>query len=297
VPLWTVREHDGALLFDELNGTTAALPRELYLRTFLPLDVTKLEDVLAFCQQFGRIDDPFGRTLPLAAFAQPEMTSEEVDLWIAESEARKARRAPQSEPAPPEPPVVLLAEVATYHACFHNMVLMWRYLLLIVTDDEKAARQREAIDGAQLQAEWRVAGGPVPSAAALAPDRLAALLGEYLHPALAAFRVRIGPPLQDPFRPDGLTTYEAMCLQLANHIAEGLPYLECAAPDCRRLFVRTEGYDKHGQNRLRGASHRYCSDTCASRVRQQRYRQRQADKTREAGGTVPPDTTGGGSTP
>jgi len=288
VPVYPVRALDGGLLFEEPGGRivgestwhlvaevpTIELPPELYLRGFLPLDVTSLDDVLAFCRQYGRVDDPYGRTLAPAVFAAPDMSPQEMDEWISRAEDKKARRVPRSEPPQPDPPVVWLDEVACYHASLSNMVLMWR-------------RLEGDIDAAELQDRWLPAGGPVPAAASLTSERLADRLGEYLYPALSTFRIRVGSPHGDPFAAVPLTVYEAMCLQLANHIAEGLPYLHCAAPDCRNLFVRTEGYSRHGQNRLRGGSNKFCSVRCADRVRQREYRRRKQDASDANSGTRP----------
>jgi len=112
----------------------------------------------------------------------------------------------------------------------------------------------------------------------------ASLLVYGLSAALRPFHVRLeleswlpdGRRIPDlPYTPVA-NIYQLMCLQLANHVAEGAHYKRCAVDDCDNLFVRTEGYSIAGQNRLRG--NHYCSVRCADRHRQQKYRREHRKK-------------------
>ena len=104
----------------------------------------------------------------------------------------------------------------------------------------------------------------------------AGLLALGLNAALTHFHVRVIPKLPEPRWAPIINVYQAMCLQLANHIAENAVYLKCAAEDCDKLFVRTEGYSRYGFHRLSG--HKYCSELCANRQAQREYRRRQRAK-------------------
>jgi hypothetical protein len=64
--------------------------------------------------------------------------------------------------------------------------------------------------------------------------------------------------------------FEALCLQLRNHIDEGARLRRCKS--CGKLFVRQVGRQRRGL-RARGVLN-YCSDECANRQNVRNYRER-----------------------
>jgi len=95
------------------------------------------------------------------------------------------------------------------------------------------------------------------------------LLNHGLRPFHQQFMLRLGeePPKLKT------TLYSALCLQLANHIAENGTYQKCALAGCESLFIRQRGRAvKGGRNRL--DSH-YCCERHAKNAAQREYRKRE----------------------
>lgn len=68
---------------------------------------------------------------------------------------------------------------------------------------------------------------------------------------------------QTPWGQPQAGTYNILCLQLFNHILEGIPPLRCANERCKRLFVKQQGRSEKGQHRTAGGRPKYCSAECA----------------------------------
>lgn len=103
-------------------------------------------------------------------------------------------------------------------------------------------------------------------------------LSDGSRPALAPFRPRLlGPGQEEPFGGTLMPPlFNMLCLELFNHISEGLPYKTCAG--CGMLFVRQRGYAAHRKHRTSGI--RFHSEKCGDAYHSRRYRQRQAKAAR-----------------
>jgi hypothetical protein len=256
--------HEGWLVFDDPNhgAQEVPVPEELYLREFMDLDCANESAVVSFCEKYGPIGQHDWSDYPGSdafVFERPEPDGGdsatlhgiwESGMW-SEEELEVSDLVPHATEH--------FSKVGVYQDAMANLISLWDCCLgdLSTTELDDAWR-------GQAWTRWRERD---PADA----------LRRGLNSGLRRFHIRIRDewasesPL-DPF----VYVYEAMCLQLANHIAEGLPYLACAADGCGRRFVRTEGYSRYGHNRLRG--NKFCSVTCANRQHQREYRRRQRAK-------------------
>ena len=285
------------------NWELAELPDELYLRRFLRLDAANAEQVRSFCADYGVVGEPDDMSdfplgvlddaramfadsetgveprLPSVGFedtAAPPLRQTWARIWARDRDWFDAMFSERG--ISPVPLVVYAAQtitqVAAYQTVFRYMLKMWLTL-------------SEQIDVKGV-ADLRSSQSPVPmldGAGVWLGQYGCDLLARFLNTALTPFHVRLDSGLPRPIS-ELPNVYQAMCLQLANHIAENARYRPCAAEDCDNPFVRTEGYSRYGQNRLRG--NKYCSQRCANRQAQRDYRRRNPRPGRESGPSVNP---------
>ena len=160
-----------------------------------------------------------------------------------------------------------LSEVRMHAAALRDMVRL-RQVVEGAMTYEAAVREWEC--GLALGAPMLLpdASQPAPAEAALvelAAHDLVLSLNAGLHEfTLRAIYGERGRGLPYVYVPPAASTYGVLCLQFANHIAEGATYRNCRA--CGRWFVRKDDprYTV-GSKRLHGKVE-YCSDTCANRV-------------------------------
>lgn len=108
------------------------------------------------------------------------------------------------------------------------------------------------------------------------PTEAAALLVRVMNLALVPFHarleLRVGDSGEVVSGTPRVSTFQCLCLQLANHMAEEATYRVCANSSCGRYFVRQRGRSVKGRHRSVGI--RYCSACCARAAAQRTYRQK-----------------------
>lgn len=298
-----------------LDRDSTELPPELYLREFTRIAPDDTEALVEFCHRYGAVgadgltDLPWvvadlSRDCPGVSLPRPWDEVQSLvgrHSFLHKDAGEVDQRLSALSVALPVPDVAAVIRVQTlgsvvlHHAVLSDLTSLWQFLGGGITLDELDANWRTpkattwqmprsawgsyedtgTYDGAEVR--YTVPASDPYEAAA---HRLTWGIGAALTPFHVRLDVRSRLP-DGSWMPDMPWTpfanvYELMCLQLANHIAEGAHYKECDADDCKNLFVRTEGYSVAGQNRLRG--NRFCSVRCADRYRQQRYRRRKREQ-------------------
>ena len=316
---WWLDTH--LLIFDarEAAGLDSAsqtsrvgIPDELYLRSFLDLDVNSPEAVGEFCAKVGPVglkpwaefydsydpprDWPVSLAASLTAITQPahlRSLSEpllELDLWV-NSELRgwdpQGSRVEQAgvrtETAglsTEGQDVRWFGEVAVYQSFLRDMRNLWDFL--------SGGRSYAEVLASWTSGRW---GWALPDleldpALAVVPDGEDAaqiFLEDGLNPALSPFCVhvravsRTAAPSETARPEQEYTVYSAMCLQLANKIATGAPFRRCKNETCGRLFDEKQSFaPKH---RSHGVTN-YCSIDCANSQTQREHRRRKRDARR-----------------
>lgn len=225
---------------------TQPVAPELHVRELLQLDTGDLDAVLGFVAAHGRI----ARRVWPGFYNKLTGPSGEIDLDV------------------PDDPRAELHVMEIRHWLLAAQAITRHWLLHVTGDSPSTAWQDAGADLAYLVGEsvddhvaWR-------------------WFAHFLNTGLEAFpmHVRVEVPPKDdwafkmtagPAIPD---LYSAICLQLANDMAEGVVYRVCANEPCRRHFVRQLGGAVHGQYRTEGVM--YCTISCAKAQAQRQYRRR-----------------------
>jgi hypothetical protein len=259
-------------------GTLQKLPDEAYLRELAELDLGNTGDILAFANAWGWIGDPRFR---LEDEDLDPFTGDFVPHVVARFDALAETGALQ-----PEFGLAIGDEL-------QDVMLDWEGLLAgelrhldefvlyasVLRDLTKVA---QALLGARSWGEvvglWETPRdwlAPHKSGRAI-EDRVD-FLCRVLNRALVPFTPRLtlhrdesnGSVATPGWQ---ATTYEALSLQLANHVATASIYKTCQNERCGRYFVHQRGTARHGRSDDVVV---YCSPECARAQAQRKYRRRQ----------------------
>jgi hypothetical protein len=279
-------------------------PDELYLREIRDLDVGNPDAVAAFTQKYGRLGLPKWKEMPEV------YTTElyEWDA-LADIDSRRWDYCQSLEGyggdidwdyAP-------LSEAALYVQLIRDMTRVWEYTTgmlsfsQVVEQWESRLWYRVGKDYSlvlrklgkelvpyqeELLGEEHPIRGELPEEIVVEhpeePADLYRFLDEFLGAALQAFHVRpliYETEIRGGSRSPGkmisrsspwVSLYGALCLQLANHIAE---YRTCQK--CGRLFYRQQGRARFGQHHTKGERlPQYCSWSCSHAAAQAQYKKR-----------------------
>lgn len=251
------------------------VPRELYLRSFLDLDVADPAQVRDFCAAFG----PVGRgdwpedagvpsdwpTYPSAVAGyegEPPLLGMAVALGGVQGEfdvpPGSLRRVYETR---------WIGEVAAYQSFLRDLRNLW--------DVVTGGRSFESLLADWVSDRW---GWPAPTCRSGIRDGVEQVLEEGLNPALGPYHVRVSAHAPDV---EGMiydhNVYSAMCLQLANKIATGAPFRRCRNEKCGRLFDEKESFASKPRS---GGRTNYCSVECANAQTQRDFRRRRRDARR-----------------
>ncbi len=269
----------------ETSVRSVALQGWEYLYDLADLNLTSADEIVAFANRWGWIGDPQFRIErpedadlggyeeylgpePRARFdalSDAGTVQDAIELGVA----RDLLAANHGRTELPHGELRHLDEFVLYASVLRDLTRIWRGL-------------SEPEAWAAVLTRWETpAAWLEPPAAGLrdedAREACAAFLCAVLNEALSPFRAHLtlhrGAPAGRGEPGWHANTYQALALQLANDIAEGVPYKVCANRTCGRIFVRQRGTAVHGQYRSSGVL--YCSASCAKAQAQRNYRQRQ----------------------
>jgi len=225
------------------------LPDEAFAREALEVDLADPASIAAFMSEFGLLTDRGG--YPLRALPDPMKV--ETLFGVRRGRPDYASLGAPSEWPSPQPPDFFVFIIPAEAAAEHLRVL--RTLV---------GHWRAHTDGGDVTKPWTEFGYDLVTRGLLReshwPEESAwFLFSWYLNTALEVFHAHLALPWG--IFPSTPTTYQALCLQLFNHIVEGAGFRICANETCGRFFWRQRGRAKYRQFHTTGV--RYCSRTCA----------------------------------
>jgi len=224
------------------------VPDELYLRELMDLDLSDARAISAFTATYGVLGRMDWSLVPDPSSKRGGAT----DPSLIKLQRRLKREA-QAWPAG-ERKRRMSKDAIVYHA-------------RLLRDCVRLLDARQNGGEAKLESSLR-----------LEPAEL--FVPVVLNAGLTAYHVYVDLPDADlhvPYGPPRPNLYSALCLQMANHIAEAAVYRRCANESCGRLFVRQRGRAA-GSRERRTEGVRFCSAGCARTQAAREYRRRKGAK-------------------
>jgi hypothetical protein len=262
------------------SWTDTDLPAEVYLRHAHDVDLGSIEALADFVGRYGSPGWWPWRELPRSFSVDHTVGADRLkrvtDLAAEIKQRRRSYRGDDALDIDLDDDTDLnvanevhVEEVRLYLSLVRNLTLLWRWVKGDISADEVAGAWTKNLLVPPLERR----------------ETAAKVLVDFVNAALARQTVRL--ELVDPQdngrkphprygSPILTSTYEAMILQLNNHIAEGAKYLVCANETCERLFVRQDSDEAYLRKRLSDV--KYCTISCANAQKQREYRRRQATK-------------------
>lgn len=225
------------------------LPDELYLRNLPGLDLDDPDAIKAFIAHYGML-------------WKPEWDAWDSALVAANSDLFSAGRSLGSRHA------ATVDEFRLYARLLRAMVKHW--------DAHTSARGAPAIRKAWTSETF---GSP---SGRMTEGHCWRYFAGALNAGLAGFHARVeiaGPDLASRTGEPHPSTYEALCLQLLNHIDEGATYRRCRNETCATLFVRQQGRSvrDQGRDQRRTTGVEFCTWACTKAQTQREYRRRKSE--------------------
>ena len=258
------------------------IPEELYLRHVMRLDLDDLAAIHKFVERYGPLGQPgLVEMTPTSALAPIGLLGSswlgpDVD-FVAGLREEVERHAPAGwAKGRWDSRLYLHVDEFRAHArLLRDLVRIWR----ACTNDEitfnQVIKKWESPNRVILSLARGDTNGP--------EGPLLLFLAELLNHALQPFRVHLEVDTADELALEQIhvgrwqpSLFAALCLQLANHIAEGAIYRRCANQRCGQLFYRQVGSEAKNRHRVAGV--KYCSTGCAQAQAQREYRRTKAKR-------------------